>query len=139
MISFPARQRNKQRAFSGAFRAKKRRGPYLLEVVRLNHIGVFEGSEQRVISKANRIISVCSGRWQEISLQLNETVSVIGLHLSSQGCESRGGRERGGGITDRTVMKIGWRIMSLVVSSSSRPLSLLRVTGWRGASQPAAY
>lgn len=33
--------------------------------------------------RANRIISVCSGRWQGISLQVNETVTVIGLHLSS--------------------------------------------------------
>lgn len=37
------------------------------------------------------------GGWQEISLQLNETVSVIGLHLSSRGprVPSRGGG-RGG-------------------------------------------
>lgn len=45
---------------------------------------MFEGCEQKVISKANRIISVRSGRWQWISLQVNETVSVIGLHLSSR-------------------------------------------------------
>lgn len=47
------------------------------------HTGVLVGCEQWVISRANRIISVCSGRWQGISLQVNETVSVIGLHLSS--------------------------------------------------------
>lgn len=47
------------------------------------HTGVLVGCEQWVISRANRIISVCSGRWQGISLQVNETVTVIGLHLSS--------------------------------------------------------
>lgn len=47
--------------------------------------GGWGDSEWRVTSKANRIISVRSGRWQKISLQLNETVSVIGLHLSSRG------------------------------------------------------
>lgn len=105
------------------------------------------GCEQWVISRANRIISVCSGRWQGISLQVNETVTVIGLHLSSH-TELRtveSVRE----ITDGTVMKIGRKIMSLVVFSSSHPacvcarvslsLSLFRVTGWRVASQSAAY
>lgn len=84
---------------------------------------------------------MCSGRWWRISCQVKGTVSLIGLHLSSQ---SRGlfksrrqkerERESEREITDGTVMKIGGRIMSLVVSPS-----LLRLTGWRRASQSAAY
>ena len=97
----------------------------------------WKGRKQRVVSRANRIIGVCSGRWRGISLQVNETVSIIGLHPSSQtepwtvwvperknDGEREREREREREITDGTVMKIGRRIMSLVVFSSSHPLSL---------------
>ena len=97
----------------------------------------WKGRKQRVVSRANRIIGVCSGRWRGISLQVNETVSIIGLHPSSQtepwtvwvperknDGEREREREREREITDGTVMKIGRRIMSLVVFSSSHPLSV---------------
>lgn len=67
---------------------------------------------------------MCSGRRRQISCQVKGTVSIIGLHLSSQShgqFKSRrqgGGKEGGREITDGTVMKIGGRIMSLVVSLS---------------------
>lgn len=110
------------------------------------HTGVLVGCEQWVISRANRIISVCSGRWQGISLQVNETVTVIGLHLSSH-TELR---------TVRVRERDYWRdsdenwsqdnesgclfILSSCMCVRARlSLSLFRVTGWRVASQSAAY
>jgi len=48
------------------------------------HTGGLLGRGQWLISKTYRIISVCSGGWQESAFKLLKQLALIGLHLSSQ-------------------------------------------------------
>lgn len=96
--------------------------------------GVLLGHGRWAISRTSRIISACSGRWQEISLQVTKTVSVnwsssVTSNRAEDGLKPREKGRGGGELTDGTVMKIGGKIMSLVVSSS-RSACLIIQSNW---------